>query len=655
MASFTTRERLIKLYSEHGYILRNPKKIVAPTRKKKSKKKNITSGAKSLLVKKTNKAAIGNNTKKQKNSTNKLFSSISNNNTKSNIKKSKDDSRNTMPNKVSPTKTTITPKITSIPSPLNRQFGKTARNKIAKIENLEDKKAQEARAKPMPSTKLFPGTKSTKVTKKSKTVPLISVAIFCAFKSTELKDHPGSINIKNCLYPTTYDNNNISHIASLSVSQGNEKSVEENRDDNNNITEIKKNDIDTALNYPALATFDVQFINAQSIRTGGLANFDVIVFPGGSSARQAQILNKSGRDAVRTFIASGGGFVGFCAGAFLALSHYCPERSLKLVSAGAVLKPVNGGSPRRQLLKNVKGIVNSNNVSKISKILRKSKIIECRPHVVTNKAKKIVESRKATATDDISSAIGANDLAIDTNGEKKKHKNKKKPSRSWEWGHGYANIKFTDLGRKLLWDEGKSWENESEEIEKNVIRMRYNNGPIIRGHDPPLIGSFCRSLTCLATFDTGIMENYYDESNSLKAERNDNVTTDSENNKNLHDNGDLESKIVNNCNNVQLHDSITLSEVALQRQSQQQIQRSTSIINHCAIAYAKPRVPHDRRRTGSVVLISPHPESTTPMLSKNNVSNDRYKRLVQRVILLASGVSPAGNSNGIKSPRRRRR
>eukprot|EP00943_MAST-04B_sp_MAST-4B-sp1_P003567 g3567.t1 len=556
-----------------------------------------------------------------------------------------------MPNK---TKTTITPKITSIPSQLNTQFGKNARNKIAKNENLESRKAQEARARPIPNTKLFPGTKSTKVTKKSKTVPLISVAIFCAFKSTELKDHPGSINIKNCLYPTTYDNNNISHISSLSVPKGNEKSVEESKDDNNNVTEIKKNDMDTAVNYPALAIFDVQFINAQSIRTGGLANFDVIVFPGGSSARQAQILNKSGRDAVRTFVASGGGFVGFCAGAFLALSHYCPERSLKLVSAGAVLKPINGGSPKRQLFKNVKGIVNSNNTSKMSKILRKSKVIECRPHVVTDEAKKIVESRKAIATDKISSAIaiGANDLATDTNGEKKKHMIKKKPSRSWEWGHGYVNIKFTDVGRKLLWDEGKSWENESEEIEKNVIRMRYNNGPVIRGHDPPLIGSFCRSLTCLATFDTGIMDNYYDESSSLKVEINDDVTVDSGNIKNLHDNDDLESKIVHNCNNVQVHDSITLPEVALKRQSQQQIQRSTSITNHCAIAYAKPRVPHDRRRTGSVVLISPHPESTTPILSKNNVSNDRYKRLVQRLILLASGVSPTGNS--IKSPRRRR-
>ena len=84
--------------------------------------------------------------------------------------------------------------------------------------------------------------------------------------------------------------------------------------------------------------FTVEFLDAAKIRRGELSSFDVVVFPGGSSALQAQVLGKSGRDAVRAFIASGGGFVGFCAGAFLALSHYCPERSLKIVSASVVLK-----------------------------------------------------------------------------------------------------------------------------------------------------------------------------------------------------------------------------------------------------------------------------------------------------------------------------
>ena len=62
-------------------------------------------------------------------------------------------------------------------------------------------------------------------------------------------------------------------------------------------------------------------------------------------------------------------------------------------------------------------------------------------------------------------------------------------------------------------------------------------------------------------------------------------------------------------------------------------------------------MPHDRRRTGCVVLISPHPESTTPILSKQNVSNDRYKRLVQRVVMLASGLDPTHEREKKKNTR----
>jgi glutamine amidotransferase-like uncharacterized protein len=61
-----------------------------------------------------------------------------------------------------------------------------------------------------------------------------------------------------------------------------------------------------------------------------LGRFDVIIFPGGGGHRQANALGYDGRRAVRDFVHSGGGYVGICAGAFLATAGY--EWSLGLVN-----------------------------------------------------------------------------------------------------------------------------------------------------------------------------------------------------------------------------------------------------------------------------------------------------------------------------------
>ena len=197
-------------------------------------------------------------------------------------------------------------------------------------------------------------------------------------------DHPGSLNIQKCLVGSTKNKTVVSPKASgLPLSED---------VDCSNCGEVKKTEQEDDASYPPQAVFDVKLINAQSIRTGGLAEFDVVVFPGGSSARQAQALNKSGRDAVRAFIASGGGFVGICAGAFLALSNYCPERSLKLVSAGAILKQSNAKfhSPiRKKLRKNSKAATKS-----LQQNAKKVEVIDCRPRAdEENIAEKSLESR----------------------------------------------------------------------------------------------------------------------------------------------------------------------------------------------------------------------------------------------------------------------
>ncbi|MEW4529171.1 BPL-N domain-containing protein [Maioricimonas sp. JC845] len=79
------------------------------------------------------------------------------------------------------------------------------------------------------------------------------------------------------------------------------------------------------------AGFDAQRVTPEQIREGILSDFDVVIMPGGSGSSQAKHLEEAGRDAVRTFVSEGGGYVGICAGAYLASSHY--SWSLGLINA----------------------------------------------------------------------------------------------------------------------------------------------------------------------------------------------------------------------------------------------------------------------------------------------------------------------------------
>jgi len=74
-----------------------------------------------------------------------------------------------------------------------------------------------------------------------------------------------------------------------------------------------------------LDTFtDIQYerITADEIREGQLAGYDVVVHPGGSGSKQGKALEEAGRKQVRAFVQGGGGFVGICAGSYLASSDY---------------------------------------------------------------------------------------------------------------------------------------------------------------------------------------------------------------------------------------------------------------------------------------------------------------------------------------------
>lgn len=66
----------------------------------------------------------------------------------------------------------------------------------------------------------------------------------------------------------------------------------------------------------------ITLVKAEQIAAGGLAGYDVVIFSGGSGGTQAKALGDEGRAKVREFVKNGGGYVGICAGAYLACSNF---------------------------------------------------------------------------------------------------------------------------------------------------------------------------------------------------------------------------------------------------------------------------------------------------------------------------------------------
>jgi glutamine amidotransferase-like uncharacterized protein len=68
---------------------------------------------------------------------------------------------------------------------------------------------------------------------------------------------------------------------------------------------------------------EVVRVKGEEIARGILSTgFDVVVFTGGSGSRQGNTLGDEGRENVRQFVSDGGGYVGICAGAYLACTHF---------------------------------------------------------------------------------------------------------------------------------------------------------------------------------------------------------------------------------------------------------------------------------------------------------------------------------------------
>lgn len=63
-------------------------------------------------------------------------------------------------------------------------------------------------------------------------------------------------------------------------------------------------------------------LKGAEVAAGGLRGYDVVMFTGGSGSAEAAGLGEKGREEVRDFVRNGGGYVGICAGAYLACTGF---------------------------------------------------------------------------------------------------------------------------------------------------------------------------------------------------------------------------------------------------------------------------------------------------------------------------------------------
>lgn len=60
----------------------------------------------------------------------------------------------------------------------------------------------------------------------------------------------------------------------------------------------------------------------EAFQSSDLADFDVLIFPGGSGSKQAAGIGEDGREKIRKFVADGGIYVGICGGCYLACENF---------------------------------------------------------------------------------------------------------------------------------------------------------------------------------------------------------------------------------------------------------------------------------------------------------------------------------------------
>jgi len=254
---------------------------------------------------------------------------------------------------------------------------------------------------------------------------------------------------------------------------------------------------------------------------------NVIVFPGGTATKQSSALGRKGRRAIRMFVSNGGGYVGICAGGFLAASHYNPEQSLRLLRASCVMQ---------------------------------------------FKSKSIANNTTSTHS-------------------------KGTPPQPWMRGQGHVDVRFTESGRIVLWEEeGKTWKKEKEEKKEGIISLRYCNGPLFQQVED---NDTLKKSACSSSSSSSSSTSSSSSSSSCGID-------------------------------VEEEDPATPASFQVLATFASDLEKNgmTSMIGVPAIVLG-------HYGAGTVVCISPHPESTStaPSLAKRS-GKERFQKLIQRCVRL---------------------
>lgn len=67
--------------------------------------------------------------------------------------------------------------------------------------------------------------------------------------------------------------------------------------------------------------FTIDNLTEPDIRALSAADYEAVVFPGGSGGGQARAIGEEGLVALRRFVGAGRGYIGTCGGAFLGIQH----------------------------------------------------------------------------------------------------------------------------------------------------------------------------------------------------------------------------------------------------------------------------------------------------------------------------------------------
>jgi len=106
----------------------------------------------------------------------------------------------------------------------------------------------------------------------------------------------------------------------------------------------------------------VKIVSGEELGTLDLKPFDVVIFCGGSGMSQSQGIGDAGRHNIREYVRGGGGYLGICAGAYLACSNF--SWGLGILNASTVSNQWRRGKgfvdvelavPGRQVFGDVKG------------------------------------------------------------------------------------------------------------------------------------------------------------------------------------------------------------------------------------------------------------------------------------------------------------